>query len=75
LSETLFWRKFLVADNSVKPVICDFDFEPISLGADGICDFNTPGSRPDDTEIFAVQPYASDATQLSEIEEEGDSVQ
>ena len=68
LSETLFWRELLVADNSVKPVVCDFDFELISLGPDGIRDFNTPRSRPDDIEILTIQPYAGDATQLSEVE-------
>jgi len=75
LSEALFWREFFVADDSVDPVVCDFDFELVSLGADCIRDFNMPGSRPDDTEILAIQPYAGDATQRSEVEEEGDSVQ
>jgi|TARA_B110000908_G_C10241385_1_gene446302 hypothetical protein len=71
LSETLFWRELLVADNSVKPVVCDFDFELISLGSYGIRNFNTPRSRPDDTEVIAVQPYSGDATQLSKVEVNG----
>ena len=68
MSETLFWRELLVADNSVKLVVCDFDFELIPLGSYGIRNFNTPRSRPDDIEILTIQPYAGDATQLSEVE-------
>jgi len=75
LSETLFRREFRVADDSVGPVVGHFDFELIFPGADGIGDFQQPGRCPDDTEIFAIQPYAGNATQLSEIEVEGDSVQ
>jgi len=71
LSETLFRREFLVADYSVDPVVCDFNFELISLGSDGIRDFNTPRSRPDDTEVLTIQPYSGDATQLSEVEVNG----
>jgi hypothetical protein len=57
----------LVADESVRPAVDDFDFQLVVAGLDGIGDFHPPWSTPDDTEVFAIQfhpPHVVDNAQI-----------
>ena len=59
----------LVADQSVRPTIGDFNFELVFTSLERIADLDTPRGTPDDAEVFAVELHARQAVHGAEVQE------